>query len=82
MVALLLIARAFSSCIPRPLTDYWNFVTWKSSLLRSLKFAVIFLHLLLEKLRNVIQDFPILPTFGFKAYKHVLLLNKGSGLLT
>ena len=26
-----------------------------------------------------IQDFPVLLTFSFKAYKHVLLLNKGSG---
>ena len=31
----------------------------------------------MNKLRNVIQDFPVLLTFGFKAYKHVLLLNKG-----
>ena len=30
-----------------------------------------------KKLRNVIQDFPVLLTFSFKAYKHVLLLNKG-----
>ena len=30
-----------------------------------------------KKLRNVIQDFPVLLTFSFKSYKHVLLLNKG-----
>ena len=28
-----------------------------------------------KNLRNVIQDFPVLLTFSFKAYKHVLLLN-------
>ena len=33
-----------------------------------------------KKLRNVIQAFPVLLTFiSFKAYKHILLLNKGSG---
>ena len=32
----------------------------------------------LKKLRNVIQDFPVLLTFICKAYKDVLLLNKGS----
>ena len=31
-----------------------------------------------EKLRNVIQVFPVLLTFSF-TYEHVLLLNKGSG---
>ena len=30
-----------------------------------------------KKLWNVIQDFPVLLTFSFKAYKQVLLLNKG-----
>ena len=29
----------------------------------------------LKNLRNVIQDFAVLLTFSFKAYKHVLLLN-------
>ena len=33
----------------------------------------------LQKLRNVIQDFPVLLTFSFKTYKHVLLLNKSFG---
>ena len=35
-----------------------------------------FLKSFLKKLRNVIQDFPVLLTFSFKACKHVLLLNK------
>ena len=33
-----------------------------------------FIHSEEEKLRNVIQDFPVLLTFSFKAYKHVMLL--------